>query len=138
MNKKFQLDALQPADRLVLPKSGVGFIQHHAIYIGKNKKGSRLYIENAIGEGVRVVDEAYLFRDSYKLTRVEPFAGNRNQRKTAVRLARQLIGREYDLLNFNCEHYANTVQRNKRYSTQVENGIVLGLLAIVLYIGLSK
>jgi hypothetical protein len=138
MNRKFYLDTLQPADRLVIPKSGLRLVQHHAIYLGKDNNGNRVYIENAIGKGVQIVSEAYLFRGGYELTRVERFTGNQQQRNAAVQFAIQLQGKQYDLFNFNCEHYANTVQHRKTHSNQVGNGLVLGLFALVLGIGLSK
>lgn len=138
MEGKFYLETLQPADRLVIPKSGLNMVQHHAIYLGKDNNGNRIYIENAVGRGVQVVNEAYLFRDGYEITRVELFTGNQYQRNSAIQLAMQLIGKPYNLLNFNCEHYANTVQHRKSYSNQVSIGLGLGLFAFVLGIGLSK
>ena len=138
MEGKFYLETLQPADRLVIPKSGLNMVQHHAIYLGKDNNGNRIYIENAVGRGVQVVNEAYLFRDGYEITRVERFTGNQYQRNSAIQLAMQLIGKPYNLLNFNCEHYANTVQHRKSYSNQVSIGLGLGLFAFVLGIGLSK
>lgn len=138
MNRIFYLNKLKPADRLVLPKSSIGFVQHHAIYVGKDNRGNRLYIENAISKGVQMVTESYLFRDGCEIIRIEPFVGNQYQRNAAVRLAMQSLGRQYDLLNFNCEHYANSVQYRKSYSNQVGNGIVLGLLALVFGVGLSQ
>jgi hypothetical protein len=62
MNRKFYLETLQPADRLLIPKSGLRLVQHHAIYLGKDNNENRVYIENAIGRGVQIVSEAYLFR----------------------------------------------------------------------------
>ncbi len=138
MKEKFYLDTLQPADRLVIPKSGLNLVQHHAIYLGKDNYGNRIYIENAIGKGVQQVSEAYLFRAGYELTRVERFQGDWQQRNTAVQFAMQLIGKPYNLLNFNCEHYANTVQHRKSYSNQVGVGLGLGLFALALGVGLSK
>jgi|SRR5690606_15482714 len=138
MEGKFYLNTLQPADRLVIPKSALNLVQHHAIYLGKDNNGNRMYIENAIGRGVQVVNEAYLFRGGYEITRVERFTGNQHQRNAAVQLAMQLIGKQYDLLGFNCEHYANTVQHKKSYSNQVGVGLGLGLFALVLSIGLPK
>ncbi|KAA3652400.1 MAG: hypothetical protein DWP98_01355 [Bacteroidetes bacterium] len=134
MEGKFYLETLQPADRLVIPKSGLNMVQHHAIYLGKDNNGNRIYIENAIGRGVQVVNEAYLFRGGYEITRVERFTGSQYQRNSAVQLAMQLIGKPYNLLNFNCEHYANTVQHRKSYSNQVGVGLGLGLLT--LFVGL--
>ena len=138
MNRKFYLETLQPADRLVIPKNGLRLVQHHAIYLGKDNNGNRVYIENAIGKGVQIVSETYLFRGGYELTRVELFTGNQHQRNTAVQFAMQLQGKQYDLLNFNCEHYANTVQYRKTYRKQVGVGLNLGLFALVLGIGLSN
>lgn len=138
MEGKFYLNTLQPADRLVIPKSALNLVQHHAIYLGKDNNGNRMYIENAIGRGVQVVNEAYLFRGGYEITRVERFTGNQHQRNAAVQLAMQLIGKQYDLLGFNCEHYANTVQHKKSHSNQVGVGLGLGLFALVYSIGLPK
>jgi len=132
MNRKFYLDTLQPADRLVIPKSGWRLVQHHAIYLGKDNNGNRVYIENAISKGVQGVSEAHLFRGGYELTRVERFTGNQHQRNAVVQFAMHLIGKQYDLLGFNCEHYANTVQHKKSYNNQVGVGLGLGLFALVL------
>lgn len=131
MKNNFYLDTLQPGDRVVLPKSSLGLIQHHVIYVGKNAMGNRMYIENAIGRGVQLVSEAYLFRDGYSITRIEPFIGNQHQRNIAVKAALKMIGRNYDLINFNCEHYANSVQYSRSYSPQVVNGVFLGLVVFL-------
>lgn len=87
MNRKLYLETLQPADRLVIPKSGLRLVQHHAIYLGKVNNGNRVYIENAIGKGVQQVSEAYHFRGGYELTRVERFQGNQYQRNVAAQSA---------------------------------------------------
>lgn len=137
MNRKFYLQTLQPADRLVIPKSSLNIVQHHAIYLGKDSNSNRIYIENAIGKGVQRVSEAYLFRGGYKLTRVERFQGSQQQRNIAVQFAVQQIGKPYDLLNFNCEHYANIVQHRKNYSNQVGVGVRLSLFVLALAVGLS-
>lgn len=139
MDKKIYLNTLKSCDRLVLPKSSLGLVQHHVIYIGKDSQGKRLYIENAIGRGVQLISEAYLFRDGYQITRIERFNGTQHQRSMGVKAAIQLIGTEYDLINFNCEHYANAIQHNRSYSDQVGMGMVLGLFALAaLSIKFSK
>ena len=138
MMKIYYLKNLQPGDRLVLPKSDLGFVHHHAIYIGNDSYGNRQYVENYIGKGVQIVNENHLFRDGYRLTRVEPFSGNDFQRRLAVNRAVALIGTQYDLVNFNCEHYANAVQYNKPFSKQVGNGILATLVLAVIGIGFSK
>lgn len=136
MNKVIYLNTLQPGDRVILPKSNIGLIQHHAIYIGKDGLGNRLYIENAIGRGVQLVKETYLFRDGYNITRIEPFIGNQRQRNIAVKTAVKMIGKEYNLINFNCEHYANTVQYSFSHSEQVGKGIFFGFIALIIGVGL--
>lgn len=139
MKKIYDLKNLLPGDRLVLPKSDLGFVQHHVIYIGNDSYGNRQYVENYIGKGVQKVNENYLFRDGYNLTRVEPFIGNAfQQRQLAVNRAIALIGTQYNLVNFNCEHYANAVQYNKPFSKQVGNGILATLFLAVIGIGFSK
>lgn len=138
MKGKFELNKLKPGDRLVLPKGDLGFIQHHAIYIGNDSHGNRRYVENHIEKGVQMINEKHLFRDGYHLTRVEPFIGNVSQRRLAVNRAIALIGKQYDLVNFNCEHYANAVQYDKPFSKQVENGILATLVLAVIGIGYSK
>lgn len=85
-----------------------------------------------------MVDESYLFRDGYHLTRIKPFAGSDFQRRFAVNRAVALIRTQYDLVNFNCEHYANAVQYNKPFSNQVGNGILATLLLAVIGIGFIK
>ena len=138
MGKKIYLNALRPCDRLVLPKSNLRLIQHHVIYIGKDSQGKRQYIENAMGRGVQLISEAYLFRDGYQVTRIEPFNGTQYQRNIAVKAALQLIGTGYDLINFNCEHYANVVQHNFSHSEQVGTGLAFGLIALLIGIGVMN
>lgn len=134
MRNVYNLSNLKPCDRLVLPKRELGLIQHHAIFIGTDAYGSNLYIENGIGKGVQIVDEKHLFRDGYNLTRVEIFQGNTLQRNIALNRAMGLVGKPYDLINFNCEHYANTVQHNRCYSKQVYIGIISAFLVLILFI----
>lgn len=138
MRNSYNLQNLQPGDRLVLPKNILGIIQHHVIYIGLDDNGCRLYIENYLGKGVQVISERHLFRDGYVITRIEPFTGSTYQRQEAVKRAMQLIGKPYDLVNFNCEHYANTVQHNKNYSNQVSNGAALAFLGLIFGIGFME
>lgn len=132
MKKIHNLRSLQPGDRLVLPKSNFNIVQHHVIYIGNDAYGNRQYVENFIGKGVQIVNEGHIFRDGYHLTRIEPFNGNDLQRRQAVNRAFALVGKEYDLVNFNCEHYANVVQFNRPYSGQVGRGILtIFILALI-------
>ncbi len=130
MNRTFNLESLRPGDRVVLPKSRIGLVQHHAIYIGKDQSGNRIYIENAVGRGVQLISESYLFRDGFKLIRIEPYKGSQHQRSAVVKAALKMVGKKYDLINFNCEHYANSVQHGKSYSSQISVAMTVGLLVL--------
>jgi hypothetical protein len=55
MENKLQLKNLQPADRIVVPKSDLRWVQHHAIYLGKDVDGTDLIAENKFGRGVQIV-----------------------------------------------------------------------------------
>lgn len=130
MNKKLLQWNLKPADRIVVPKSDLRFVQHHAIYLGKDANGTDWIAENKIGKGVQIVTAIEFFNDVIGITRVEPFRGSETERINAVKNAIALIGNKYNLLQFNCEHYANVVQQKQVVSNQVTAGLgLLGLFA---------
>lgn len=112
---------LKPADRIVVPKSGLRIVQHHAIYLGQNHLEQHLIAENKIGFGVRLVTADDFFKDAIEVTRIERFKGSIYERKLAVQKALNKCGLPYDLINYNCQHFANEVQYSKIESEQVEN-----------------
>lgn len=126
---------LKPGDRIVVPKSGLRLIQHHAIYLGQNHQGQHLIAENKIGIGVRVVTAEEFFRDVIEVTHIERFAGSNSERKTAVQKALSKLGLPYNLINYNCQHFANDVQYGRVQSEQVEKGFVLTVI-VLLFVGL--
>ncbi|HQK98762.1 MAG TPA: hypothetical protein PLH61_12140 [Bacteroidia bacterium] len=132
MNRNLQKWNLQPADRIVVPKSNLKMVQHHAIYLGRDRFGTEWIAENKIGRGVQIVTAADFFSDVMEVTRIEPFRGNQYQRNDAVRFAQSLQGRRYNLVEFNCEHYANVVQHKVEVSDQAKVGIGLGFLGLFL------
>ena len=134
MNNNLSRWNLQPADRIVVPKSDLRFVQHHAIYLGKDSNGTDWIAENKVGKGVQRVTAIDFFNDVIGITRVEPFRGSESERINAVNNAIALIGSKYNLLQFNCEHYANVVQHKHAASPQVKTGIGIGLLG--LFVGL--
>jgi len=111
---------LEPADRIVVPKSLIGLIQHHAIFLGKNEQGNDLIAENKIGFGVIIVTAEAFFKDVTKVTRIIKFNGSKYQRKIAVQNALSKAGQPYDLIDYNCEHFANDVQYGKAESDQAD------------------
>jgi hypothetical protein len=112
---------LKQADRIVVPKSGLRIVQHHAIYLGQNYEGQHLIAENKIGFGVRLVTADDFFKDVIEITRIERFKGSNYERKLAVQKALSKCDILYDLINYNCQHFANEVQYGKVESEHVEN-----------------
>lgn len=127
---------LRPADRIVVPKSNLRLIQHHAIYLGRNEQGVDVIAENKIGIGVRLVSADEFFKDVSTITRIERFIGSEYDRKRAIERAISLVGYDYDLFDFNCEHYSSLVQHNEKKSNQAQTATVMGVFTL-LFLGLA-
>ncbi|MBL7773413.1 MAG: hypothetical protein JNM95_11170 [Chitinophagaceae bacterium] len=119
---------LLPGDRIVVPKSDLRVVQHHALYLGKNHQGVSLIAENKIGFGVRLVSLEEFFSTAIEITRIERFQGTSHDRKMAILMVLNKLGKPYNLINYNCQHFANEIQHGKIRSEQVDN-FVAGLKA---------
>ncbi|MBI1227803.1 MAG: hypothetical protein GC192_21390 [Bacteroidetes bacterium] len=123
---------LNPGDRIVVPKSLFGIVQHHAIYAGDG-----WFYENKIGQGVVCTPWAEFFRGITEVTSVQRFTGNYLELRQALARAESSLGRAYNPVNFNCEHFANYVLYGRPASRQVENaGGILSALAVA-FIGVQ-
>lgn len=108
---------LQPADVIVAKKrTGIGRILNHYIVYA----GGYSFIGN-LREGVKSIShyELSTLLNEYEPIRIRRFSGTEFQRRLALRRAYSRLGEKYSLLNFNCEHFANWVQKGKENSTQV-------------------
>jgi hypothetical protein len=122
---------LKPGDKIVVPKSWMRVIQHHVVYLGQNYLGQDLIGENVVGAVVRVVTAEQFFAENPEITRIDPFQGTNFERRIAIERALEKLGQPYDLINFNCEHFANYVQTGVLKSNQVGWGLfILGVIAI--------
>lgn len=126
--KKFRL---RPGDRVIVPKPPFCIIQHHAIYLGKNHKGTELMIENTPGQGVQLITANEFFNDVSSVTAIKRFAGSRFARGAAVKRALRRIGQSYDLINYNCESFTTDVITGKPRSRQMENAIGIACIALL-------
>lgn len=122
---------LAPADRIIEPLFQTGFSKHHAIYLGINSLGIELVAENHKVKGVQIITASEYFSSVKRIDRIEKFDGNYIDRKAAVQRALELAGKRYDLINYNCEHFANEVLTGKAKSKQVEI-VFAGMLAVFL------
>jgi hypothetical protein len=131
MNKLLQTKNLIPADRIVVPKSSLSLVQHHAIYLGKDQFGRDLIAENVFGQRVQITPLDQFIQKNPIITRIESFKGNNPERRDSVEYALKLMGKPYHLINFNCEHFANEVQHKVSFSPQIRIGV-----SVLLFIGL--
>lgn len=112
---------LNPIDVLIVPKSSVGIIRHYAIFLGKDEFGNEWVSENDKNEGVRLISAKEFFQKNPEILEIRQFDGSEQERKLALQRALKELGRPYQLMKFNCEHYANKVQKNYASSSQVQN-----------------
>lgn len=124
---------LQPADRIKEPIFQTGFSKHHSIYLGIDESGQEWVVENHKLHGVRLVRSDVFFKEGQNY-RIERFTGSYSDRVAAVKRALGILGKPYDLILFNCEHYATYVQKGKAESKQIGNALLLA--ATILLIGL--
>jgi hypothetical protein len=110
------IDTLKIGDLIVRQKGP--FSTHYIVYIGI-KNGIKMVAENQVGFGVRIVPliEA-LACNSIK--RFEPFGGSEYDRRMVMSRIEPLIGKAYDLVVFNCEHFARWISKGKFESKQVK------------------
>jgi hypothetical protein len=130
MSKKLQLNSqLYPADVIVAKKrNGLGrILNHYVVYVG-----NETFIGN-LQDGVKILSESELsdLLVDYEPIRIKPFEGTDFQRNQAINRAYNRLGQKYSLLNFNCEHFANWVQKGK------ENSVQVTILLSVLVLGLT-
>ena len=129
--KKF---GLAPGDRIVRPIFATGISKHHAVFLGADHAGTEWVAENYFKEGVRLVNAVDFF-SKMKSFNIVKFNGNYQQRVEAVKRALLKLGTPYDLIDYNCEHFATYVQTGKAFSKQVE--IVNDLLKVVTVCGFA-
>jgi hypothetical protein len=141
MNKFYQmLNTLQAGDRIVVPKSYLRMVQHHAIYLGF-ENGHHWLIENKEIVGVRVVNAATFFAGVNEITRINHFIPKDGySRNHLINYALSKKGMRYHLTNYNCEHFANEVQHRVVKSKQADTGVGIALfgLAALLIGGLAS
>jgi hypothetical protein len=131
---KIQYYDFKPADRILTPKSLFGLIQHHAVYLGPNYQGQDLIAENAFGKYVRMMTAEEFFREYPTVTRIDRSQGSEYEMTEAIERALRLLNEPYSLIDFNCEHYVNLVQFNKRESKQIGGAFLLILLFVAVFV----
>ncbi|MDB5004391.1 MAG: lecithin retinol acyltransferase [Mucilaginibacter sp.] len=130
-----QYYGLEIGDCILLPLFETGLTKHFAIYLGRDEYGTEIIIQNLVGVGVHLSAAAVFFTKASRIARIEKFHGNIYQQNQLIRRAEALLGTPYNLLTYNCEHFANEVRYGKKESSQIATAILamsltLGIMAL--------
>ncbi|MFN0292831.1 lecithin retinol acyltransferase family protein [Pedobacter helvus] len=138
MTSKLVQEGLMAGDSVVIPKSNVGLIEHYGVYIGTDKMRNHIFAENNVNTGVRLVTDKTFFKNCNSVLAVKKLTGGNVERGKAVQRALSLLGKPYELVNFNCEHYSNYVQNERPNSQQVTKWFWTLLTLIILAISFRQ
>lgn len=111
---------------LIVRAKGI-FSTHYMVYIGI-QNGNILVAENQNGFGVRYVTLNEALKGN-AILRFEKFGGTEYERRFVVSKINGMLGRAYDLVAFNCEHFARMISHGKPKSKQVETTSNLAIIA---------
>lgn len=117
INNLIESNQLQPADVVVAKKrKGLGrILNHYLVYAGNG-----VFTGNLRGSVKKLTHfELNQLLNDYEPIRIKRFQGDHVQRQWAINRAFARLGEKYNLTFFNCEHYANWVQKGKETSAQV-------------------
>jgi len=113
---------LQPGDCIIEPLFQTGLSKHHAIYLGWDDNGIEWIAENHKFKNVQVIPADEYFATVKRIDRIKKFNGSKEE----------LAGKPYDLVTYNCEHYATEAITGKARSRQVETAFGVLLIAFVI------
>ena len=100
---------LSIGDRLIFPKSLFNIVQHHCVYLGRIN-GVECFIENKQGKGVQLISADHILSEASSITRIVKFQPSWYYSESdLIKSAIYRIGTSYDLVNYNCEHFANEI-----------------------------
>lgn len=120
-------------DRIVVPKSGLNFVQHHAVFFG-NVNGQAMVAENKEGQCVVLTPLDVFLADVIRITRIESFTGVYHEQVAVMQRIQERLGRRYDRWKYNCEHFVNEVLHLRSISPQVKAVGTVAAVAGGLYL----
>src|SRR5262245_34720371 len=124
---------LQVGDKLGVP--GFPGTRHYGIYVGTTQGFLRGVVHNAKGLGV-VLTELDAFTVGQAVAVETRVVGGWPAQRLVAERALSLVGRSYDLVNFNCEHAATWAQSGRATSPQV--GGLVAAMVLVSLIAIAK
>lgn len=102
---------------------------HYGIYVGPRGSRGENVVHNAKGAGVQFVHLSE-FAGGEPVWIVARVPSSWYAREIVAQRAVGLVGMQYDLINFNCEHFVNLVQTGKATSPLVALGAVVGTICL--------
>jgi Lecithin retinol acyltransferase len=104
---------------------------HYGIYVGHRWPYGHAVVHNSKNEGVQLIHLS-TFADGQPITIKDRLTDWRAQEMVAQR-ALSLLGKQYDLTLFNCEHAANYAQKGIPASPQLQGTVlIIGLMDFAL------
>lgn len=119
------LNQLKTGDLIVRAK-GI-FSTHYMVFI-ENRGGNIIVAENQLGYGVRYVNLTEALKGN-KIIRFEKFGGNEFDRMNVISRINNVLGKSYNLIAFNCEHFARMISQGKTKSKQVSTTTNIAILS---------
>lgn len=127
---------LKPGDEIIVPKSNFNIIQHHALYLGYDEYGTHWMIHNNAGIGVSLITVNDFFKQCHQINQIIRFKGTNYERRQLIEKSLKRIGKPYNLIVYNCEHFTSEIKTGKSTSKQVEllfSGIFAAIILGVLF-----
>lgn len=110
-----------------------GFYKHVGIYIGPRPGDNRDVVHNDKSQGV-ILSTLAEFAGGTAVVLHRPASGDYFQRQAIANRAMSLLGMDYDLWKFNCEHAATWAQTGSAKSPQLAAVLVSLVLILLLAI----
>lgn len=127
------LPDLRPGDMLYRPLIDMEIFDHWGNYAGRDLFGQEWIFEHCNG-GVCKLSRFDEFSKGYKVNfeRIDD-----SIRVSAIERMKSLLvnPKDYDLINFNCEHAANYIAKGKSESKQI--GLIMASLCILFIVFVS-
>jgi|HubBroStandDraft_6_1064221.scaffolds.fasta_scaffold260394_2 hypothetical protein len=114
-----------------------GLYRHFGVYVGRRFGDDRQVVHNDKCNGV-VFSTLAEFSSGARVILHKNAEGNLWQRQIIADRAISLIGKKYDLINFNCEHAATFAQTGKAESRQVAGFLFVAFLFGIVLIARKK
>lgn len=117
-------------DAIITPYKSYFGLSHYAIFAGPCSNGINWAIHNVPEKGVCMIKLDDLLENGYE--RIERFVGSVESRYSALKNAVAKIGKRYNIITYNCEHFATETQTGEPRSNQLRNAVIFLILTFIL------